>query len=272
MAGPSTLIYTTRKPQKGDPSESADSADCQQTFAEEPNSYPIWWFVLWQWIFWRTPAAIPGGVHRSTKKPPKFANRGALYMVWLHGTSFHWTWILPPTKRVSGEDFPLKQSNEGVIMFPMRVWLCCWLIFLANPGTSTEIVHVIWGQSDRWFISLFMGFQPSKVAQDVATIHIIYAYNIILIYYTYIYIYILCTVISASWAIIVGWFKCKKTTISNHCRMRFKHVQTPLSIPFMHPKNRDQYLKPEFLAAYSQVSSAEGQEGTSGFFTLETME
>ena len=81
-------------------------SQCQQTFAEEPNSYPIWWFVLWQWIFWRTPATIPGGVHRSTAFSEFCAV--ALSMVWLHGKSkldmdfttnkkaFRWRFSLKP--------------------------------------------------------------------------------------------------------------------------------------------------------------------------------
>ena len=39
---------------------------------------------------------------------------------------------------------------------------------------------------------IIYGFSTIRlVAQDVATIHIIYVYNIILIYYTYIYYYII---------------------------------------------------------------------------------
>ena len=59
-------------------------------------------------------------------------------------------------------------------------------------------IHTVDGRSpapvDRWFIPLFIGFQPSKVVQDFATIHsITYIYIIVYIYsyiYNYIYNYI----------------------------------------------------------------------------------
>jgi len=57
---------------------------------------------------------------RGQRHSPNFAPWRSLWCGYTENRN--WTWILPPTKRLSGEDFPLNQSNEGVIMLLVNVF------------------------------------------------------------------------------------------------------------------------------------------------------
>ena len=77
----------------------------------------------------------------------------------------------------------------------MYTYICIYICIIALLSITVDGINP--APVDRWFIPLFIGFQPSKVVQDffhriliIVNTIIIIILPYIYIYYVYVYIYI----------------------------------------------------------------------------------